>query len=303
MLGRSAAAARRLMVVAVLVGIAALVAPATAPASEPPSPRIAHRAGDERDRCGPLIVKPSGRTWECTFVDNFSGTTLDSERWMTQRTTQTGFRTERTCYTDSPDNLALSDGTLVLTARKGRMVNCHFGAALLRTRYTGGMIGVRDRYTQTYGRFEVRGKFPATQDAGVHGGFWMYPRDDTYGRWPSSGEIDVAEWWSSDPTLVIPSLHFDGRDPDVDSGWDCRVEDVSAFHTYTVVWRRKLIEFSIDGVPCFSRSWDPDSPLRQPQPFDHPFRMILNMGVSASTATRHTDFPAPYVVDYVKAWK
>ena len=298
-MGRSAAGLRRLLISAVLVGAAALAVPTTAE----PSYDAAAVAFVARDKCGPLITKQGGGTWRCTFVDNFGRKRLDRTRWISQRTANTGFRTERTCYTDSPDNLALRDGTLVLTARKGRWVNCRFRARWLRTRFTGGMIGTRGKFSQTYGRFEVRARFPGNERPGVHGGFWMYPVNHTYGDWPASGEIDVAEWWSYDRTLVLPSLHFNGRDPDVDSGWDCRVDDVAGFHTYTAVWQPTVIRFFIDGEMCFSRTWTPSSPQARPQPFDHGFSMILNMGVATNGLTWRTEFPAEFVVDYAKAWR
>jgi beta-glucanase (GH16 family) len=286
-----------------VAGLALVVTAGLAPLPSATPVTDAAAAAVRRDKCGPLVAKPQGGTWSCAFVDNFGRKVLDSSRWITQRTGQTGFRTERTCYTDSPDNLALRDGTLVLTARKGRWVNCRFRARWLRTRFTGGMIGTRGKFSQTYGRFEVRARFPANQTGGVHGGFWMLPVDNTYGAWPDSGEIDVAEWWSYRPDLVLPSLHFNARDPDVDSGWDCTVTDVTTFHTYTVVWQPSGFEFSIDNTLCFSRTPTPDSPQARPQPFDHPFSMILNMGVSTNGLSWRTVFPAELVVDYAKAWR
>ena len=131
------------------------------------------------------------------------------------------------------------------------------------------MVGTRDKFSQTYGRFEVRARFPATTTGGVRGGFWMFPVDRHYG----------------------------------DSGWDCRVEDVTSFHTYTVVWRPSVIRFYIDGKTCFSRMPTPDSPQLAPQPFDREFSMILNLGVLTQGLSWRTKFPAELVVDYAKAWR
>jgi beta-glucanase (GH16 family) len=261
------------------------------------------RAAAATDACGPVQLKTSGQQWTCSFVDNFDGDALNTDKWTVQHTADNGFRTERTCYRDDPDNVAVRDGSLVLTARKGKWVNCRYRARWMSTRFTGGLIGTNDKFSQTYGRFEVRAKFPDTDRAGLHGGFWMFPAELTYGRWPSSGEIDVAEWWSYEPTLVLPSLHFDGRDPDVDSGWDCTVDDPAAFHTYTVVWKPSGFQFAIDGTTCFTRSPTPDAPLTPPQPFDHPFHMILNMGVAMNGYSWRTELPASLVVDYAKAWR
>ena len=103
---------------------------------------------------------------------------------------------------------------------------------------------------------------------------------------------------------MLPSLHFEGRDPDVDSGWDCRVEDPSTFHTYTVVWQRAAMQFLSTGPRASPRHGDARAPAASlPQPFDHEFSMILNMGVQDQGLSARTVFPAELVVDYAKAWR
>jgi hypothetical protein len=47
----------------------------------------------------------------------------------------------------------------------------------------------------------------------------------------------------------------------------------------------------------------PDAPLKAPQPFDHPFSLVLNMGVAMNGLSWRTEFPASLVVDYAKAWR
>jgi beta-glucanase (GH16 family) len=105
---------------------------------------------------------------------------------------------------------------------------------------------------------------------------------------------------------VLPSLHFNGRDPRADSGWQCRVADVSSFHTYAAEWSPTEIRFYIDDAMCFSRTWTPVPPQVAPQPFDHPFSMILLMGVGTPSGTNTvsptTELPATLTVDYAKAW-
>jgi hypothetical protein len=64
-----------------------------------------------------------------------------------------------------------------------------------------------------------------------------------------------------------------------------------------------VIRFYIDGEECFSRAWTPTIPQARPQPFDHRFSMILNMGVSMNGLSWRTEFPAELVVDYAKAWR
>ena len=219
---------------------------------------------------------------------------------------KSGFRSGMTCYRGD-SNVTLRWGTLRLHARRGATVDCSNPYGTFVTPYTGGLVTTRERFSQTYGRFEIRAKFPATRTPGVHGAFWMYPRKHTYGPWPASGEIDVAEWWSNDPYLLLPTLHYNGRNFHADSGWKCRVSNPSAFHTYTVEWYPTGMRFFIDQQMCYDRKWAPDLPLVSPQPFDHPFSMILNMGVGTEAGTNvvtpETPLPATLTVDYAKAWR
>ncbi|WP_183099373.1 glycoside hydrolase family 16 protein [Nocardioides pelophilus] len=286
----------------VLAGAALLGAAGIAPLQAAAPPGDAAAVAIEYDACGPVLTKANGTPWTCTFVDRFDASTLDTDKWVVQETAVTGFRTGRTCYSAAPRNVSVRDGHLFLTAHEGGWFRCRNPLRSFSTRYTGGMIGTRGKFSQTYGRFEIRAKYPTARSAGVHGGFWMYPKAHTYGPWPASGELDVAEWWSHRPNLVLPSLHYEGRDPEVDSGWDCTVDDVSTFHTYAVEWRPAGMRFFIDGEPCFERSWTPDWPLVAPQPFDHPFSMILNMGADRSVSWK-TPFPQSLVVAHAKAWR
>lgn len=293
---------RRLLATGLALAVLALTsADAARSALDPPAPATA------RDACGPVLAKPGGGTWQCTFVDEFHGSSLDTEKWITQDTARTGFKTGLTCYRGA-DNVAVSSGALLLEARdEGVPLNCDNPYGVLRTRYTGGLVSTRGHFSQTFGRFEVRARWPAGRTPGLHGAFWMFPLNPTYGRWPASGEIDIAEWRSNAPTLMLPSLHYNGRDSRTDTGWDCQVADVSSYHTYAAEWSPTEIRFLIDGSECFTRTWTPELPQVPPQPFNHPFSMILTMGVGPATGTNRvsstTALPATLVVDYAKAWR
>ncbi|WP_182481368.1 IPT/TIG domain-containing protein [Nocardioides immobilis] len=261
---------------------------------------------DPPDACGDLLVKDDGSTWTCSFVDDFDGQSLDTTKWGVQQSSITGFRTGETCYVNSPENIAVRNGELLLTARReAQNLACDSTLGSFSTPYTGGMVGTRGKFSQTYGRFEVRAKYPAVTVAGLHGGFWTMPRTNTYGVWPASGELDIAEWWSNAPTQVLPTLHYTG-DSLADSGWNCRVSTPSSYHTYTMEWYPDVVRFFIDGEMCFERSWTPTG-LIAPQPFDKPFSMILNMGVGSlsggNKVSADTPLPATYTVDYAKVWR
>ena len=295
-------AVRRLITGAALLGLAGFVSiqaigPLTTPA-----------AAAETDECDETIKTSDGSTWDCSFVENFDGTSLDRDKWIVQGTRWSGFYSGMTCFIDSPNNLQVGGGELKLIVRKERSdYDCTSPYGGFNSDYTGGGIITKPEFAQTYGRFEVRAKFPDVQTSGTHGGFWMYPPTLTYGKWPLSGEIDVAEWWSSDPTLVMPSLHYQGEEVFVDNGTNCRVSTPSSYHVYTVDWLPTGFKFFIDGKLCWSRTPEPDAPQVFPQPFDHPYSIVLSMGVGPATGTNavnsQTTFPATFTVDYAKSYK
>jgi len=251
--------------------------------------------------CGPTVERSSGGHWVCTFADDFSGTTLDRSHWRVTRTAAIGFtQSAGECYVDDPQHVRVANGLLKLTAtRLPRPARCGPYA----TRYRSGMVFSKDRFAQTYGRFEVRAKLP--RGVGFQPALWMYPQDLAYGR--RSGEIDIAESFGAADT-VSPHIHM--RDPagiDHPRGANCHVADPSgSFHTYTVQWAPSSISFLYDGVPCMTVShWRPQAPLVFPQPFDKPFFMLLQLGLgySANAPSAATPFPGEMQIDYVRAWR
>jgi beta-glucanase (GH16 family) len=257
--------------------------------------------------CGRTVRKPSGKPWTCTFVDNFGGTTLNSRHWVIGETAKTGFRIGRTCFTK--DNVSVGNGHLNLRASDmGHAIYCGGGPLVVGffTRYTGAHVATWDHFAQAFGRFAVRSRFP-NRGPGFKAGLWMYPQENTYGRWPSSGELDVNEWWSVTPRQFIPSLHYRGSRSATDTSYKCWVSTPYKWHVYRLVWTRKDMRFSVDSNTCFVRRVNPDAPLVAPQPFDQPFTMILNMAVGSGSRDNYlsadTQFPATYQVDWAKAWK
>lgn len=256
------------------------------------------------DDCGVAVAKPDGGTWECSFVEHFTGTTLDTTKWVAQDTSFSGFMMNNACFLPG-QGYAVGGGVLKLTVRKRLPFNCKSPYGTRGTQYVGGGISTYGKFSQAYGRFEARMKFPAYGGPGLHGGFWMNPQTRDYGIWPGSGEIDVAEWMSATQEKVYPSLHYTGRNGLLDTGWNCIVGRTDLFHTYAAVWSPESIDFYYDGQLCFSRTWQPTD-LAPPAPFDKPFTLALvaanGAGVN-NAPNSNTPFPAEFTVDYVKAWK
>ena len=257
--------------------------------------------------CGGTLPKSSGGQWRCTFADEFNGKTLNTNKWVAQRTDTSGYLSGPTaCFVDSPNNIAVSDGVLRLTARKlASPIDC----GGFQTQYTSGMVTTNGgRFSQAYGRFEIRAKLWPAQVKGLQTSFWLWPVDSAkYGSWPASGEIDIAEMYSQYPDRAIPYVHYNaaGTDPNVTNN-NCMISNLAAFHKYAVEWTTTSIKIIYDGNTCLVNKWNAAAPLSGQQPFDQPFIVALTQALGVATNEfdpGSTPLPATTQIDYVRVWK
>jgi beta-glucanase (GH16 family) len=239
-------------------------------------------------RCG-------GLARVCTFDDEFTGSVLNRSLWTVQTTAQFGFHSGAECLVDTPQNVAVANGRLSLTVRKAAApFTCRSPKSPYRTAWTGASVYTR-AFGQTYGRFEIRARFPEARGVpGLQSALWMYPRSMASPR-AASGvtEIDVAEAYSRYRDWVSPTVHtlLGGRSV------SCELSDYGAgFHTYTVEWSKRAAFFYYDGVQCMRVNGAGSS-----QPFLLALSQVL--GVTPNLSTAATPQAATMQVDYVRVWK
>jgi beta-glucanase (GH16 family) len=258
---------------------------------------------------GTAIPKAGGGYWTCTFDDEFTGNALDTSKWAIQTTGASGFTSGTECFVNSPNNVAVSNGVLSLTARaEAAPFTCADPGGAFVTRYTSGEVLTYGKFSQAYGRFEVSAKFPSTTVKGLQEALWLWPDDPRrYGSWPWSGEIDIAEVYSQYADRAIPTVHYVPLTTDPNTtNYQCLIKDIGQFHRYVVEWTTQAITISYDGQVCISDNWVPMPPLLKPQPFDQPFMVALTqaLGVGGNAfdpAT--TPLPATTQIDYVRVWR
>ena len=252
-------------------------------------------------------TKPSGGTWKCTFAEEFSGSSLDATKWSAQQTAINGLHSGAECLVNDPDNVSVSNGVLRLTARmEAAPFTCSSPRGSYTTQYTSGGVTSYGKFSQAFGRFEFRAKFPGAKVAGLQSALWLYPEQLKYGFWPNSGEIDVAEAYSVYPDRTIPYIHY-AESSTISTpvtNWNCKL-DPSVFHTYVAEWTTTTIKITNDGATCVQHTIDPAAPLVAPQPFDQPFSVLMTqvLGVNSNAfdpAT--TPLPATMEVDWVRVW-
>jgi beta-glucanase (GH16 family) len=254
--------------------------------------------------CGPALSKPGGGLWECTFADEFSGSSLDRSKWLPQTNFATGTSSaaSRSCHVDDPDNVAVRNGFLQLTVRKeSTPVTCRGAPA----NHTSGQVSTYHRFSQQYGRFEARMKVNFTWGSipGLQESFWMWPDDRVTSdvKWPAAGEIDVAELYSQFNRYVVPFLHYTannngGPKPGVNTAYCSAAR--GRFNTYTLTWTPSTLTILVNGKTCLvNTSGDPA--------FQKPYILALTqaLGVGGNALTSRTPMPATMSVDYVRVWR
>lgn len=234
---------------------------------------------------------------------------MDLTKWTPANSFTTPFSSgpasARVCYLNNASTINVSNGNLHLSV--GRVPQ-PFQCGQTTTQYVGGSVSGYDKFSQTYGRFEVRAQFPNVTVAGLQESLWLWPNDaGKYGPEPTSGEIDFAEAYSVRPDIVVPYIHYTAAKPDpYITSLNCPIGDLSAFHTYVLIWIPGSLTISIDGVKCLVDRWHSAAPLPPSAPFDQPFFVALTqaLGVNSNAFDPAiTPLPATTTIDYVRIWQ
>ncbi|MEZ0579551.1 family 16 glycosylhydrolase [Nocardioides sp. MH1] len=299
------------LLLASLAVVAAVVVPV--PASDAATVAVAGRAAAAAplvsgpDDCGRRLRKAEGGWWECSFVDDFDGTELDGTKWSAGETAVSGVTNGgASCYLRKPWTLAVDGGLLRLSAKRTlHTFLCRNPLGDFRTNLAAATVSTRGKFAQAYGRFAFRARMPDVTVSGAHAALWLYPNRNTYGAWPQSGEIDVAEWYSALSDQVYPSLHYVDGLRNVQTGEDTAFAAADRFHTYAVEWTPTTMRFYYDDVLTYQHSWSPLAPLVASQPFDQPFNVVLTQawGGLWNAATADTPDRFTLLVDWVKVWQ
>ena len=191
-------------------------------------------------------------------------------------------------YTRRPENVIVKDGYLKLTARKEDYNG--YG-------YTSARLLTKDKFSFTYGKVEIRAKFPSA--VGTWPALWMLGSNIETVNWPACGEIDIAEQRGSELNKNYGTLHYPGL-PGSGNGSTKIISDATtSFHKYTLDWSADSIKICVDDVPYFITA------NNKRLPFDHDFFLIFNIAVGGEFGGKVD--PAftgdSMLIDYVRVYK
>ncbi|QXQ11108.1 family 16 glycosylhydrolase [Paeniglutamicibacter sp. Y32M11] len=275
--------------------------PAPAPAPTPtPTPTPAPLPDTDTSNVGSQWGTP-------VFSDDFGTTSLN--KWIVRDDSTHGVLSYDRAVI-SKDNASTSNGLLHLEGKKLDTPVVKSGERWFSTAY----IDTIGKFSQKYGRWEMRAKLPLTANnsKGIWPAFWLRPDGGATG-----GEIDIMEAYGT-PTSVSfdpqnraeGTLHYDQTGKSKTNSWIPVTSTLSSeFHTWTFEWTPQGMKWLFDGKEFKSVDRAGNAAYEAAFETNAKFHMRLNTqygspywgmpDVTNSSVTKdHSDFQ----VDYVKAW-
>ena len=282
--------------------IAASLWPAAIPAAAASLPAGKENAPMETNQPSQTL---SYEGYTLRWEDNFDGTELNRQDWNVELHEPGWVNNELQSYVDSPENIYLQDGSLVL---KPVEIQNPDGTVS----YTSGRVNTQNKHDFKYGIFEARAKVPEGQ--GFLPAFWMMPTNENlYGQWPRCGEIDIMEVLGNDTTRSYGTLHYGNPHSQSQAGCTLTEGNFSdEYHTFAVEWLPDRISWYVDGQLIHTENdWysatEGQGEITYPAPFDQPFYIILNLAVGGNwpgNPDETTDIAgSAFYIDYVRVYQ
>ncbi len=240
-------------------------------------------------------------TYDLVWSDEFDYEGLPEETKWNYDTGGSGWGNHELQYYTSDKNASVTEGNLVIEARKEEKEGM---------KYTSARLVSRDKGDWLYGKIEVRAKLPA--GLGTWPAIWMLPTDWEYGSWPASGEIDIMEHVGYNQNTIHASIHTQSYYHKINTQKTSTkyVEGVNEdFHVYSIEWLPDKILAFIDGEQYFS--FEPGKITKEPTykewPFDKRMHLLLNIAVGGdwggAKGLDDSIFPVQMLVDYVRVYQ
>jgi beta-glucanase (GH16 family) len=237
--------------------------------------------------------------YRLAWSDEFSGTSLNLTSWNQEvgNGTSGWGNNELEYYTDSQRNTFVSNGNLIIEARKGD--NATFP-------YTSGRMTTQGKRSFKFGRIDIRAKLPV--GIGMWPALWMLGSNLPTVGWPACGEIDIMELIGSYPARVTGTMHWkpsSGASLSKGANYTLAAGNFSQlFHVFSIIWTQDNIKWYIDDELFLSTSIV-DVGLDN-YPFNDEQFFIFNLAVGGNwpgAPDYTTLFPQRMFVDYVRVFQ
>jgi len=233
------------------------------------------------------------------WSDEFSGTNLDQSVWNQEIGNGSGGwgNNELEYYTNSLKNTFLSNGNLIIEARK---------EAIGGFSYSSGRMTTQNKKVLKFGRIDIRAKLPVAK--GMWPALWMLGSNITTAGWPACGEMDIMELVGTYPGRISGTMHWKnagGNHGSKGANYNLSSGDYSQqFHVFSMVWVQDLIKCYVDDQLYLTVTLADVGAANYPFNADQFF--IFNVAVGGNwpgSPDGTTNFPQRMFVDYVRVFQ
>lgn len=169
-------------------------------------------------------------------------------------------------YTSRPENVVVSNGTLIILAKKENFSG---------SQYTSARLLSKDKFSFKYGKVDIRAKLPA--GGGTWPAIWMLGSNISTVNWPACGEIDIMEHLGNQLNKIYGTLHHPGHSGANGDGSNVTIANATTeFHKYTLEWSAATIKLLVDDAVFFTFANNPALP------FNQNFFLILNIAIGGN---------------------
>lgn len=234
--------------------------------------------------------------YSLAWADEFNDRAINTGNWSFEAGNNNGWgNAELQYYTDRTQNAFVSNGNLIIEARKENLQ----GAL-----YTSARMITKNKRKFTYGRVDIRAKTPTTK--GIWPALWMLGNNIDQVSWPACGEIDIMEQLGQESSRNYGTLHWgpntaghqsNGGNVVLAAGYD------KEFHVYSAIWKADRIQFLVDNVQFHEVLF---SQISGNNPFTLDQFFIFNIAVGGNwpgSPDATTVFPQRMFVDYIRVYQ
>jgi len=234
-----------------------------------------------------------------TWNDEFSGTALDLNSWNQEigNGTNGWGNNELEYYTNSSKNTLVSNGNLVIEARKEPIQGFNYSSARMTT---------QNKKAFKFGRIDIRAKLPVGK--GIWPALWMLGSNISTVGWPACGEIDIMELIGTYPGRSHGTIHWkpvSGTNTSKGGEYNLASGNFSQqFHVFSIIWVQDTIKWFIDDQLFFTTTSADVGAANYPFNSDH--FLIFNVAVGGNwpgPPDANTAFPQRMFVDYVRVFQ
>ncbi len=240
------------------------------------------------------ITPDSYSGYTLVWRDEFNGTSINSSNWKHETGNHGWGNNEWQNYTARPENSYISDGTLVIEARKETFGGSNYTSARM---ITAGLQEFK------YGRIDIRAKLPEGQ--GIWPALWMLGSNFFTSGWPQCGEIDIMEIIGNEPSTLHGTVHWDNNGSYASYGNSTTLSSgkfSDEFHVFTLIWDNQKIKWLLDDVQYNEVNITPAGMSE----FQQEFFFIFNVAVGGNWPgypDASTVFPQRMYVDYIRVFQ